>query len=44
VVRRDQPRTLDLQARGAKKLESIPTAIMDEVLAKLAPDFRLSSR
>jgi len=39
VVRCDQPRALDLAARGGKKLESIPTAIMDEVLARLAPIF-----
>jgi len=39
VVRCDQPRALDLRARGGKKLESVPTAIMDEVLAKLAPIF-----
>jgi mRNA-degrading endonuclease toxin of MazEF toxin-antitoxin module len=39
VVRCDQPRALDLRARGAKKLESIAAAIMDEVLAKLAPIF-----
>src|SRR5712671_4235818 len=31
VVRCDQPCTLDLAARGVKKLESIPDAIMDEV-------------
>ena len=36
VVRCDQPRALDLAARGGKKLESLPDAIMDEVLAKLA--------
>ncbi len=40
VVRCDQPRALDLRARGAKKLESIPATIMEEVLAKLAPIFR----
>src|ERR1035438_7991936 len=34
VVRCDQPRTLDLDARGARKLESVADAIMDEVLAK----------
>jgi transposase len=34
-----QPRALDLRARGAKKLESIAAAIIDEVLAKLAPIF-----
>ena len=39
VVRCDQPRALDLAARGGQKLESIPDAIMDEVLARLAPIF-----
>jgi mRNA-degrading endonuclease toxin of MazEF toxin-antitoxin module len=39
VVRCDQPRTLDLGARGGKKLESVPDTIMDEVLARLAPIF-----
>ncbi len=39
IVRCDQPRTLDLAARNARKLESIPAAIMDEVLAKVAPLF-----
>jgi mRNA-degrading endonuclease toxin of MazEF toxin-antitoxin module len=39
VVRCDQPRTLDLAARGGKKLESIPAAITDEVLARLSPIF-----
>src|SRR5437773_5044753 len=37
VVRCDQPRALDLRARGSKKLESVPNAIMDEVLARLVP-------
>jgi len=37
VVRCDQPRALDLSARGGKKLESVPDAIIDEVLAKLLP-------
>jgi mRNA interferase ChpB len=36
VVRCDQPRAMDLGSRSARKLESVPTAIMDEVLAKLA--------
>lgn len=40
VIRCDQPRTLDLGARGARKLESVPIAIMGEVLAKLASLFR----
>lgn len=39
VVRCDQPRALDLRARGGKKLESISDAIMDEVLARLIPIF-----
>ncbi len=39
VVRCDQPRALDLGARRGKKLESVPGAIMDEVLARLAPLF-----
>jgi mRNA-degrading endonuclease toxin of MazEF toxin-antitoxin module len=39
VVRCDQPCTLDLAARGGKKLESIPHAIMDEVLARISPIF-----
>lgn len=36
VVRCDQPRALDLDARRGRKLESVPPAIIDEVLAKLA--------
>jgi len=39
VVRCDQPRALDLAARGGKKLEVVPDAIIDEVLARLAPIF-----
>jgi mRNA-degrading endonuclease toxin of MazEF toxin-antitoxin module len=39
IVRCDQPRALDLGARGGKKLESVPDAIMDEVLARLTPIF-----
>jgi len=36
VVRCDQPRALDLVARKARKLESVPADITDEVMAKLA--------
>ena len=36
VVRCDQPRALDLSARHGRKLETVPDAIMDEVLAKVA--------
>jgi len=39
VVRCDQPRVLDLAARGGKKLESVPDAILDEVLARVSPIF-----
>lgn len=39
VVRCDQPRALDLASRNARKLEGVPTTIMDEVLAKLATIF-----
>ena len=39
VVRCDQPRVLDLSARHARKVDHLPAAIMDEVLAKLAPIF-----
>ncbi len=39
VVRCDQPRAMDLQARGARRLEAVPSAIIDEVLARLAPIF-----
>jgi mRNA-degrading endonuclease toxin of MazEF toxin-antitoxin module len=36
VVRCDQPRALDLGARNGRKLEKVPDAVMDEVLAKVA--------
>jgi mRNA-degrading endonuclease toxin of MazEF toxin-antitoxin module len=39
IVRCDQPRALDLGARKGRKLETVPAAIMDEVLARLAPIF-----
>ena len=39
IVRCDQPRALDLAARGARKLESVPDAVMDEVLARISPIF-----
>src|SRR5579863_4047541 len=32
VVRCDQPRALELRARGGKKLDSVPDAVMNEVL------------
>lgn len=39
IVRCDQPRALDLAARGGRRLESIPDAIMGEVLARISPIF-----
>jgi mRNA interferase ChpB len=39
VVRCDQPRALDLQARKARKVGVLPDEIMSEVLARVAPIF-----
>lgn len=39
VVRCDQPRVIDLVARHARKVDSLPTLIMDEVLAKVTTLF-----
>ena len=39
VVRCDQPRALDLSARGGRKLGVVPLNVMEEVLARLAPIF-----
>ena len=39
IIRCDQPRALYLAARGGKRLESIPEAIMSEVLARVAAIF-----
>jgi mRNA interferase ChpB len=36
AVRCDQPRALDIGSRHGRKLESVPSTIMDEVLAKLS--------
>ena len=36
VIRCDQPRVLDLAARNGKRLEAVPKAVMEEVLARLA--------
>ncbi len=37
VIRCDQPRAVDLASRQARKVESVPQSIVDEVLAKLVP-------
>jgi mRNA-degrading endonuclease toxin of MazEF toxin-antitoxin module len=39
VIRCDQPRPLDLAARKARRLESVPAEIMEDVLARIAPLF-----
>ena len=39
VVRCDQPRVLDLGARNARKVDTLPASIMEDVLAKLVPIF-----
>jgi mRNA interferase ChpB len=39
VIRCDQPRPVDLRSRNARRLESVPTAILDEVLALLVTLF-----
>ncbi|HJQ60572.1 MAG TPA: type II toxin-antitoxin system PemK/MazF family toxin [Vineibacter sp.] len=39
VVRCDQPRALDLRARGGRKVETLPTHVVDDVLARLVPIF-----
>jgi len=39
IVRCDQPRALDMRARAGKRVEAIPRAVIDEVLAKLVPLF-----
>ena len=40
VVRCDQPRVLDIHARGGKKVDSLPSNILDDVLAKAATLFQ----
>jgi len=39
VVRCDQPRAIDLDACNARRVESVPQPIMDEVLAKTGAIF-----
>jgi hypothetical protein len=39
IVAHHQPRALDLASRNTRKLEGVPTTIMDEVVAKLATIF-----
>ena len=39
IIRCDQQRVIDLDARNANKIDRVPESIMDEVLAKLVPIF-----
>ena len=39
VVRCDQPRVLDLKARNGRKIDSLPQALIEEVLAKVITIF-----
>jgi mRNA interferase ChpB len=38
-VRCDQPRVLDIAERGGKKVDTLPSALLDEVLAKVVTLF-----
>ena len=40
VIRCDQPRPLDLAARQARRLESVPAEIIDDVLARISTLFQ----
>lgn len=39
VVRCDQPRVLDLAARGGRKVDTLPDEILEEVMAKVVTLF-----
>lgn len=39
IVRCDQPRVLDLEARKGKKVETLPADILNEVMARVATIF-----
>ncbi|GFZ89066.1 mRNA interferase [Elstera cyanobacteriorum] len=39
IVRSDQPRVIDLDARQAQFIEAVPPSILQDVLAKLMPIF-----
>lgn len=40
VVRCDQPRVLDLSTRQARKVDTLPSHILDEVLARMVTLFK----
>jgi mRNA interferase ChpB len=39
IVRCDQPRVLDVAAHNGRKVDTLPPALIEEVLAKVAPIF-----
>lgn len=39
IVRCDRPRVIDLNARHGKKVESLPPAVLDEVMARVMTIF-----
>ncbi len=39
IVRCDQPRVLDLNQRGGRKVDALPDAILEDVLARVATLF-----
>ena len=39
IVRCDQPRVLDIAERGGRKVETMPAALLDEVMARVATLF-----
>ncbi|HEY6852299.1 MAG TPA: type II toxin-antitoxin system PemK/MazF family toxin [Terracidiphilus sp.] len=43
VVRCDQPRVMDIHARGGKKVGSLPVEILDDALAKSCDSVPLTS-
>ena len=40
IIRCDQPRTLDLKTRSGRRLESVPSGVRHDVLAKLSAIFQ----
>jgi mRNA interferase ChpB len=43
IVRCDQPRVLDIAARGGRKVEALTPELLDEVLARLSTLFDFAS-
>ena len=39
IIRCDQPRVLDIAARGGRKIDELPVDLIDDVLAKVATIF-----